>query len=68
MVADEAHHCWTSTPYDECKAKVVDFFQVWKSTRDRICEVDQGICQNASCTDRISLHVLHIVQLSSSCH
>jgi hypothetical protein len=36
--------------YEEGKAKVPNCFQVWKSTRDRLCEVDQGNYQKAICT------------------
>ena len=40
----------SKTTYEEGKAKVVEFFQVWTRTRDRICEVDQGNYQTAICT------------------
>ena len=50
--------------YEECKAKVVEVFQVWQITRDRLGVVDQGNYHNAICTHMISWHVLHIAQVS----
>ena len=36
--------------YEEGKAKVVDFFQVWTSIRDIRCELDQGNYRKAMFT------------------
>ena len=34
--------------YDECKAKVLEFWNVWKGTKDKLCEVGQGSYQVTS--------------------
>ena len=36
--------------YDEFMAKVLEFCNVWIGTKDTLCEVGQGIYQQAICT------------------
>ena len=55
-----------SDTYHQCKAEVLEFWHVWKGTKDKLCEVGPGTYQNATCTHKhmISWHVRHIGQVN----